>query len=307
MENSSTTPKVSIVTPSFNQGQFIEKTILSVLAQDYSNLEYIVMDGGSTDSTSSLLASYNSYIDRAISEKDDGQSDAINRGFQLCSGEIFAYLNSDDCYANQGVISKVVRYFQEYPNVDVIYGQRYYIDEKGHFHFCYPTRPFNKESLHVSCYIHQECAFWRRSIYEKAGGFVDDSFRFAMDYDLWMRFLKVGATFLAVDDVFGLFRAYENQKSIAQWQKYGLPEIERVYQQYCDRCIPENEMIDAYQEHFYGVNPSKYPEIFRVTYDLWNTLTAQKRNVLTLPLDTWGFNADISERKNMCQKHANIK
>lgn len=297
MENNSLVPKVSIVTPSFNQGQFIEKTILSVLAQDYPNLEYIVMDGGSTDSTQGLLANYNSYIDKIISEKDNGQSDAINRGFQICNGEILAYLNSDDCYVNKSVVSKVVQYFQEHPDVDVIYGQRYYIDEKGYFHFCYPTRPFSKTNLYLSCYIHQECTFWRKNIYDKAGSLVDPSFRFAMDYDLWLRFLKVGANFLAVGDVFGLFRAYENQKSIAQWQKYGLPEIERVYKQYCDRCIPEPEMIDAYQEHFYGVNPSKYPEIFRVVYDLWNTLTIQKRSVLTLPLDTWGLNADISKRK----------
>jgi glycosyltransferase involved in cell wall biosynthesis len=297
MEKNSDSPTVSIVTPSYNQGQFIEKTILSVLGQDYSNLQYIIFDGASSDNTPQILRRYSSYIDLVVSKKDNGQSDALNRGFQQCSGEIFAYLNSDDCYANKRVVSTVVKYFQAHPEIDVIYGQRYYIDEKGYFHFCYPTRPFSKESLYLSCYIHQECAFWRRSIYEKAGGFIDDSFRFAMDYELWLRFLKSGAEILAVNDLFGLFRSYDNQKSIAQWQQFGLPEIERVYRQYCDRALPEDEMINAYQEHFYGVNPGENFELYRLAFDLWNSVVTFKRNTLTLPIDTWGLRADLSQRK----------
>lgn len=297
MENSRHLPKVSIITPSYNQGEFIERTILSVLGQDYPNLEYMVFDGASRDDTQRVLKRYNAYIDRIVSEKDNGQADALNRGFQHCSGEILAYMNSDDCYASKTVISRAVQYFQDNPEVDVICGQRYFIDENGYFHFCYPTRPFSKADLYLSCYIFQECTFWRRSIYEKAGGYIDDSFRFAMDYELWLRFLKVGATFLAVDDVFGLFRSYDNQKSIAQWQQSGLPEIERVYKQYCDRCVPEEEMVNAYLEHFYRVNPAKNFEHYRLAFDLWNTLVLSKKNILTLPIDTWGLDADIRHRR----------
>ncbi|HEY9908394.1 MAG TPA: glycosyltransferase family 2 protein [Thermosynechococcaceae cyanobacterium] len=297
MENKIGDPKVSIVTPSYNQGHFIEKTIISVLGQDYPNLEYIVLDSASNDRTGEVLDKYSSYIDIVIREKDKGQADAINRGFQLSSGEILAYLNSDDCYANQSVVSTVVKHLQADPEIDVIYGQRQFIDEDGYFRFCYPIRPFCEKNLYLSCYMHQESTFWRRSIYEKAGGFVDESYQFAMDYELWMRFLKFGAKVSGFDDVFGLFRYYDNQKSTAQWQQVGLPEIERVYRQYSDRCLPEKEMIDCHQEYFFGANPSKNPDSYRFAYDLWASFVAYKKNLLKQPIDTWGFNADLSHRK----------
>lgn len=299
--------KVSIVTPSYNQGHFIEKTILSVLGQDYPNLEYVVLDSCSKDNTRKILDRYRNYIDVLVVEKDKGQSDALNRGFNLCSGDIFAYLNSDDCYADETVLSTVVKYFAAHPEVDVICGQRYYIDEKGYFRFCYPTRPFSEESLYLSCYIHQECTFWRRSIYEKAGGLIDDTFQFAMDYELWLRLLKAGAKFLAIEDVLGLFRHYDNQKSVAQWATFGLPEIERIYKLYCDQLIPEHEMINAYQEYFYGVNPAHDAELYRFSYDLWNTLVTCKQKMLTYPIDTWSVAPTLTQRKRLSSRSVSIQ
>jgi glycosyltransferase involved in cell wall biosynthesis len=297
MKNNLPSPRVSIVTPSYNQGHFIEKTILSVIGQDYSNLEYIVLDSASNDSTNEILDKYSPYIDMVIREKDKGQADAINRGFQLCTGDILAYLNSDDCYATETVVSTVVKHFQTDPEVDVVYGQRRFIDEDGYFRFSYPTRPFCEKSLHLSCYMHQESTFWSRGIYEKAGGFVDESYQFAMDYELWMRFLKFGAKVSGFDDVFGLFRYYDNQKSTAQWQQVGLPEIERVYKQYADRCLTEKEMIDCHQEYFFGANPSRDPAAFQFAYDLWSSLMVYQKNLLKQPIDTWSFGVDLSRRK----------
>jgi glycosyltransferase involved in cell wall biosynthesis len=283
-------PLVSIVTPSYNQGKYIERTIRSVLCQDYSNIEYIVVDGLSSDNSKKIIKKYNKYIDVSIIEKDNGQSDALNKGFKVCTGDILAYLNSDDCYPDKSTITKVVSYFEQYPDVDVIYGQRDTIDADGRFLYCMPYRPFSKKSIYISDYIPQECTFWRRNIFEKSGSYVDDTFDFAMDYELWLRFLKHDAIFLSVTDLFGLFRSYEGQKSISRWQTVGLPEIARLYSMYTNKHIPEKDMIDDYQKHFYGVDPSFFPESFNCAQQLWNTFVVYKRNVLgQRAIDEWVF------------------
>jgi len=292
-------PRVSIVTPSYNQGQFIEKTIRSVLCQDYSNLEYIVVDALSNDQTIEILQKYDNYIDIVIVEKDNGQADALNKGFGVCTGDILAYLNSDDCYISKEVISQVVNYFNNYPDIDVVYGQRKFINENGEFVHCYPYKPFSKNNLYLSDYIPQECTFWRRSIFEKSGFFIDDSFHFAMDYELWLRFLKYDANFFSVSDFFGLFRYYDSQKSISQWHTVGLPEIAKVHNIYTDKYIPEKEMVDYYYEHFYGANPSINSQAFDFCHSIWNTFVMHKRNILgQIPIDKWVFQEELTNRRN---------
>ena len=290
-------PKVSIVTPSYNQGRFIEKTIRSVLCQDYPNLEYIVVDGLSSDETIEVIKKYDSYIDVAIIEKDDGQADALNKGFGFCTGDILAYLNSDDCYINKEVISQVVHYFNNHPDIDVIYGQRKFISENGHFVHFYPYKPFSKSNLYLSDYIPQECTFWRRSIFEKSGFFVDDSLHFAMDYELWLRFLKHDASFSSVSNFFGLFRYYESQKSISQWHTMGVPEIAKVHNTYTKKCISEKEMIDYYYEHFYGANPSIHTQAFSFSHSVWHNFVTHKRNILgQKSIDDWVFQEELNSR-----------
>ena len=282
--------RVSIVTPSFNQGKFIEKTILSVLCQDYLNLEYLVVDGLSNDETKAILKKYQKYIDVVIIEKDDGQSDALNKGFKLATGDILAYLNSDDCYANPTVISKVVEHFNAAPNVDVIYGCREIVNEEGYFNYCFPYQPFSKELLYLTDYIPQECAFWRKSMFDKAGPFISQDFDFAMDYELWLRFLEFDAQFLAVNEVFGLFRSYSSQKTIAQWEAKGLPEIAKLHQKYLGKTISNQEMQNYDREHAFGVNPTFYPEVGLRHEKLWSYYTALKGQLLCrLPLDDWVF------------------
>lgn len=282
-------PKVSIVTPSYNQGKFIENTILSVICQDYSNLEYIVVDAVSPDTTQDILDRYQNHINIAIIEPDTGQANALNKGFKRCTGEIMAYLNSDDCYASSDVISKVVAYFDKNPETDVIYGQRNSINEAGFFVYCQPYRPFSKEALYLSDYIPQECVFWRQSIFEKSGSYIDESFHFAMDYELWLRFLKHDAKFLSVEDFFGLFRTYQKQKSIDLWHTLGLPEIARLHNTYLGRYIPEKEMIDYYQEHSFCAHPVAHPEAFSFSQNLWGCFTTFKRDLVETPLDRWAI------------------
>ena len=290
MKYSKTLPQVSIVTPSYNQGDFVERTILSVICQDYPNLQYVFVDAVSVDKTQEILEKYKPHFAKLIVEPDKGQTEALNKGFRHCTGEILAYLNSDDCYADKDVIATIVQQFQDHPEIDVIYGQRNCINKMGRFGYCPPFRAFCEKSLYLSDYIAQECVFWRRGIFEKTGGYLDESFQFAMDYELWLRFLKHGAKFLSIEPFVGLFRSYEDQKSIARWESVGLPEIARLHEAYLGRILPEKEMVDHYEEYFFGVHPKVSPAAFKMAQHLWGHYMIHKKEVLNkVPLDRWGF------------------
>lgn len=182
-------PLVSIVTPSLNQGRFIEATIRSVLSQQYPRIEYIVVDGGSTDSTLDVLRRYDGRL-RWISEPDRGQSDAINKGFRMARGQILAWLNSDDTYL-PGAVSGAVEHFSQHPECGMVYGEGYLIDEGGGVIRRFPaTEPFNLWKLvHVIDYILQQTAFFRREVLE-AVGYLDERLNWGMDWDLFIRIGK---------------------------------------------------------------------------------------------------------------------
>lgn len=180
-------PTVTVVTPSYNQGRFIRETINSVLSQDYPAIEYMVIDGGSTDDTVSILKSYGGKVSW-ISEPDRGQSEAINKGWKRTNGEILAWLNSDDIYL-PGAISTAVTYLQSHPDVALVYGDGFHISEEGQALGRFPSEPFLKDRLKETCFIAQPAAFVRRSVIEQVG-FVQDSLRYCMDYDLWIRISK---------------------------------------------------------------------------------------------------------------------
>ncbi|HEY9713226.1 MAG TPA: glycosyltransferase family 2 protein [Chroococcales cyanobacterium] len=293
--------RVSIITPSYNQGQFVERTILSVLRQDYPNLQYIFVDALSGDATAAILDRYRSEIDIIIQERDEGQSDALNKGFARADGEILAYINADDCFASPNVVSQAVaelvqpRTGRELSNgagqtADLIYGKRFYINEGGFFHNSYPFRPFNKEQLMQACYIPQECCFWTREIFERAGNYVSKEHHFAMDYDLWLRMLAAGAKFVAVDEVFALFRWYPGQKSNAEWETRGLPEIAALHQKYLGKVVAPAEMSRIFMEHYSGFNQATHPVQSELFDALWADETRLKREVLGFaPLDHWMF------------------
>lgn len=283
-------PLVTIVTPSFNQGEFIERTIRSVLCQDYPNIEYIVLDSASKDKTRQVLRRYEKHITRIVRERDDGQSFAINRGFAESSGEIMTWLNSDDCYASPSVVSQAVAKLTGNPDFDLIYGRRQYIDRAGYVCMSFPFREFSEQNVRVSDYLPQECCFWTRSIYNDAGGYVDTSFNFAMDYELFMRFLTIGAKFAAVNSTFGLFRYYDEHKSRVLWISAGIPEIGRIHEKYCHGVVSDTRMQANFVEHFFGVSkrisPRSY-ERYHLLREPFQDLAAQTRTVA--PVDAWVF------------------
>lgn len=234
-------PKISLVTPSFNQGHYIEKTIQSVLNQNYPNLEYFIQDGNSSDNTVDVIKNYEAKLTGWKSEKDNGQSQAINLGFAQTSGEIMGWLNSDDLLL-PGALAAVANYFNQHPDVDVVYGNRLLIDKNDMEIGRWILPGHNNKALSWVDYIPQETLFWRRSIWEKAGGYIDDSYRFAMDWDLLIRLRDAGANFAHIPRFLGAFRVHEEQKTSSEINEIGFEEMDRIRQRTLGQ-IPTNRAI----------------------------------------------------------------
>lgn len=217
-------PLVSIVTPSYNQGKFIRETIESVLNQDYPNIEYWVIDGGSTDETLSILQEYD-HDPRFhwISEKDAGQSDAINKGWSRCRGEILHYLNSDD-WLEEGAIRRVIVRFQQSPEASFVSGSCNHTDEGGRTQKVLKSSPIKFEHLIFDNYIWQQATFFRRCVLEHIG-YLDTRFHFVMDYEYWVRAIAQGKTFAHVSGPpLANFRRWSGTKSggESQYKKYSI-------------------------------------------------------------------------------------
>jgi FkbM family methyltransferase len=217
-------PGIAIVTPAYNHARFLETTIKSVLDQNYPNLEYVIQDGGSKDGTTVILERYQSRLTHAESVKDTGQANAINRGFLHTTAEIMAYLNSDDLLL-PGALNYVAKYFATHPNVDVVYGHRIIIDEYNQEIGRWVLPAHDDEVLSWADYIPQETLFWRRRIWEKVGGYIDESFQFAMDWDLLLRFRQANAHFVRLPRFLGAFRVHTAQKTSAQINDVGIREM----------------------------------------------------------------------------------
>jgi glycosyltransferase involved in cell wall biosynthesis len=205
-------PLVSIVTPSFNQAAYLENTIRSVLDQDYPNIEYILMDGGSSDGSVEIIRRYSDRLTWWVSEKDRGQTDAINKGFARAKGEILAWLNSDDTYQPHA-IAEAVGCLRDRPEVGLVYGDANFIDENGRIIGRFPAAQTDYRRLRQG-YVHvpQQAAFWRADLWRKVGP-LDPTFYFAMDYDLWVR-LAAQAPVQYTPRLWANFRLHSQGKTI---------------------------------------------------------------------------------------------
>lgn len=205
--------KVSVVTPSYNQGQFIERTLESVASQSAPGveIEHVVFDGGSTDNTVQILKSFDPAV-RWVSKKDKGQTDAVNQGIHATDGEIIGWLNSDDIYY-PGAIARVVDYFTAHPEVDVVYGMADHIDLEDKAFEAYPTEPWDLERLEFTCFICQPALFFRRKVAEQHG-LLDESLHYCMDYEYWLRLGVANVRFGYLEEKLAGSRLYADNKTL---------------------------------------------------------------------------------------------
>lgn len=235
-------PLVSIITPSFNQGCFLEETICSVLAQDYPNIEYIIIDGASTDGSVEIIRKHEDHLACWTSERDNGQTSAVIKGFNRASGSIFAWLNSDDLLAPSAV-RIAVDLLRRLPDVGVVYGDRLHIDAKGNVIGVNRMPAFYPAMLRRNITLPQETVFFRRAVYEQVGG-LDETLRFSLDFDLWVRLAAV-TNFRHVPAFLGSFREHATSKSVA-FHSEGNRDG--------DRYLQENARV--FRQHFGGPLPT---------------------------------------------------
>ena len=235
-------PGISIVTPSYRQAAFIERTVKSVLDQGYPNLEYVVQDGGSTDGTVEIMQPYLPRLAHFESQKDQGQAQAINLGMKHTHGEILAYLNSDDILL-PGSLNYVADFFLKNPDVDVIYGHRVIINENDAEIGRWILPRHDNDVILWADYVPQETLFWRRSIWEKSGGQMDESYQFALDWDMLVRFRNAGARMVRVPRFLAAFRVQSSQKTSMHMNSTGLAEMKRLRMQIHHRDVGWGEII----------------------------------------------------------------
>ncbi|MDY0092708.1 MAG: glycosyltransferase, partial [Candidatus Vecturithrix sp.] len=233
---------ISIVTPSFNHAQFLAHTLKSVLSQDYPNLEYIVQDGGSTDGSVQILKQYQNQLTHVESCPDGGQAHAINRGFRHATGEIMGWLNSDDILF-PGTLTCIAQFFHKHPEIDVVYGHRIIIDGQHQEIGRWVLPPHDNTMLLWADYVPQETLFWRRRIWEKAGGYVDESYHFALDWELLLRFYDTGAKFARLPRFLAAFRVHDAQKTSRELEGRGWQEMSKLRKQRHGRDISNQEAL----------------------------------------------------------------
>ena len=249
-------PKITVVTPVYNQVKFLEETIKSIVNQGYPNLEYIIIDGGSTDGTVDIIKKYEKHLTYWVSEPDKGMYHAIQKGFDRSTGEIMCWLNSDDVFFDRCLFA-IADVFTNHPEVEWFSGKSASIDEKGmvirvneekDIKFCkydfYANRGF---------WVPQSSTIWRRSLWEKIGGRLDTNLRLAGDFDLWLRFINVAPQYV-VDTLIGTYRIRDGQLS-EMMDKYmaevaisiknnPLPEEEMALVRRYERKLKWKERID---------------------------------------------------------------
>ncbi len=279
-------PKISIVTPSYNQGQYIEQTILSLINQNYPNLEYIIIDGGSTDNTIDVIKKYENKIAYWVSEKDAGQSDALNKGLAKCTGDIFNWINSDD-YLETGSLFKIANYFTNNVNTELLCGQCNCFDnDSGETVFTHRTELFEcVEKTIVEQRINQPASFYKLKTLRKVGA-VNAQLHYVMDLELWFRYLtQFGQkNILLVNDLLAHFRLHTDSKTVQVQPKFR-EEEKRLWHQLL-QSLKVNKAILG----FFEVEQKYNHQI------IWNTNAVNKTILTRLICEKYFF--DFYKKKN---------
>lgn len=270
-------PKISIVTPSYNQGEFLEETILSVISQNYPNLEYIVIDGGSTDDSVEIIKKYEKYITYWVSEKDNGHAHALNKGFEKSTGEIMAWINSDDKYF-EWTFKTISEIYSKFKEVEWTLGLYANFDRKGVLMSGENSvRAVYKNIfsyLFSDLHIQQESVFWRRSLWEKSGGYVSEEVKLMVDTELWCRFF-LHEKLYHIDQVIGGYRIYGLNRSHNN-DKFVQSDIE----------ISINSLFKSLPDHFQHDYQQiiDYRSFLKMYYEEMNTVNYNLDNNMFLKI-----------------------
>ncbi len=256
-------PRISIVTPSYNQGEFIEETIRAILLQGYPNIEYIIVDGGSIDNTTEIIKKYESHIAYWVSEKDRGQSHAINKGFERTTGEIYFWINSDD-FPAKNTFGFIANAFRQEPDVDVIYGDNCDVDQHSRPLQLTKFSEFSTGELIARNRIGQAETYFRSSTWKKYG-LVNESLHFIMDYELWIRWALENVRFRHCPRVLAYFRIHEKSKTQNLLMRVAQVEnIALLYDLYHSKKLPHHlrpQIIEGIyflcQEAYFCLDPRR--------------------------------------------------
>lgn len=234
-------PRITVITPSYNQAEFLEETILSVLNQRYPNLEFMIFDGGSTDGSAAIIEKYAPHLAYYEIERDRGQTHAINKGLARATGDVVAYLNSDDVYL-PGALLYIGEYFAAHPEAEWVTGECHMYGDGSQW-WMKPPPGFGLAHLVSECLIAQPATFWRRSVVDRFGPF-DEARRYNMDYEFWLRIMSGGVPLDVVKFPLAGFRLHPSSKTVSESDPF--QEADRVLrEEYRARLTPRERRIEA--------------------------------------------------------------
>lgn len=262
MSNNTVYPKISIVTPNFNGGKYLEQTIQSVLSQNYPNLEYIIIDGGSTDDSVAIINKYKSQLAYWVSEPDKGLYDAVQKGFDYSTGEIMAWINSDDLYHPKAFFT-VAEIFSNFKNVNWLMGIPSTFDEKGRTVSVSPLKRWTKLDYYLGNFewIQQESVFWRRYLWTKSGSKVESTMKYAADLELWLRFFRSEKLYVTQALLGGFRQRSEGQLSMNFLHEY-MEEARAKIKEEIEILIPKEEKDLLISIKKYNIVMDKMPYTF---------------------------------------------